>query len=166
MDLPEAILHRVQRVLVFHQATKLTMDPAAAAGAEVPQPSPFRLFEGYAKIPLPISLTSAATPALSHLRQGLDVVPDSQFQPPQDLRTLATWLFLGGGNVRPESHRDARACPSEGGVYPCEIYVAAFAVAGLEPGLYHFNVREFALYRLRDGWDAPVQIKPGRPDLE
>jgi SagB-type dehydrogenase family enzyme len=51
-------------------------------------------------------------------------------------------------------------------LYPGEVYVAAFAVEGLDPGLYHYCPREFALRRLRQGLGPLMLIKRGRPDLE
>src|SRR6266568_2550625 len=49
---------------------------------------------------------------------------------------------------------------------PTEIYVAIFGLKDVDPGLYHFCPREFALRRLRDGVPTLMQIKKGRPDLE
>jgi SagB-type dehydrogenase family enzyme len=44
-----------------------------------------------------------------------------------------------------------RAVPSAGACYPLELYVAAAAVAGAEPGLYHYNVLDHALEVVRLG---------------
>jgi SagB-type dehydrogenase family enzyme len=35
-----------------------------------------------------------------------------------------------------------RAYPSGGGLFPIEIYVAAFRIDGMESGIYHYNVRD------------------------
>jgi SagB-type dehydrogenase family enzyme len=59
-----------------------------------------------------------------------------------------------------------RTCPSITGTFPCEIYVAAFAIAGLDPGLYDYSSKEFSLRRIRDGYEALSLLKRGRPDLE
>ena len=76
---------------------------------------------------------------------------------------------LGGGcgaaDFQATASLDVRSL-SERFTYPCEIYVAAFAIEGLEPGFYHFSVGEFALRKLREGYEALAQIKRGRPDLE
>ncbi len=42
-----------------------------------------------------------------------------------------------------------RAAPSAGALYPIELYAVVHNVAGLEPGLYHYAVREHALELLR-----------------
>lgn len=167
MTEPQEISQRVRRIWEYHQSSKLPSEQGI--GGDAPQPSPFRVFEDLPRVDLPTNLIGADTPVISLLRGGLDSVPTSQRQPPQDLRTLATWLYLGGGNIRRTAGRKPmwlRTCPSEDGIYPCEIYVAAFGIDGLEPGLYHFCVREFALHRLRDGGATLAQIKRGRPDLE
>jgi SagB-type dehydrogenase family enzyme len=59
-----------------------------------------------------------------------------------------------------------RTCPSVEQLYPCELYVVAIAVEGLQPGLYHYCPREFALRRLREGLQPLAHMKRGRPDLE
>jgi SagB-type dehydrogenase family enzyme len=50
-----------------------------------------------------------------------------------------------------------RAAPSAGGLYPCEIYVVAGRVVGLEPGVYHYRWRDHALERIRSG-DQRLQL--------
>jgi SagB-type dehydrogenase family enzyme len=170
MKAPRDIHERVERVREYHESTKLpeTLPPGTAT-THGPAPAVFRLFEGYPKTPLPTNLLGVAVPATALLLEGLDAVPASQVQPPQNLRTLATWLYLAAGSVRQITKRPPRwlrAYPSERLTFPCEIYVAAFAIDGLEPGFYHFSVGEFALRKLRDGYEALAQIKRGRPDLE
>jgi len=44
-----------------------------------------------------------------------------------------------------------RAAPSAGALYPIELYVTVHDVAGLEPGLYHYAVREHGLELLQLG---------------
>jgi SagB-type dehydrogenase family enzyme len=47
--------------------------------------------------------------------------------------------------------RGFRAAPSAGALYPIELYAAVHDVAGLEPGLYHYAVREHELELLQAG---------------
>jgi SagB-type dehydrogenase family enzyme len=119
---------------------------------------------------MPTSLLDAAAPTLSLLAEGLSAVPESLLQPSQNLKTLATWLYLANGltveRQGPVGRQWLRTCPSGGGLYPFEIYVAAFAIDGLEPGLYHYSIREFGLRKMRDGPETLLQIKRGRPDLD
>jgi SagB-type dehydrogenase family enzyme len=44
-----------------------------------------------------------------------------------------------------------KTSPSGGARHPGEVYLAAFDVAGLAPGLYHYDVRDHALAELRRG---------------
>ena len=44
-----------------------------------------------------------------------------------------------------------RAAPSAGGLYPIEIYPVVLNVTDLEPGIYHYNVKDHALSRLKSG---------------
>ncbi len=44
-----------------------------------------------------------------------------------------------------------RASPSAGALYPLEIYPVVLHVEGLQPGLYHYNVRDNAVGMLKDG---------------
>lgn len=41
-----------------------------------------------------------------------------------------------------------RTAPSAGALYPIETYVAATAIKGIVPGIYHFNVKDFLLEQL------------------
>jgi SagB-type dehydrogenase family enzyme len=172
IELPKDILERVERVLDYHRASKHTpqsvqqlkpqTDPAT-------QPLTVRRFPGLPKITLPTSILDLAVPAMPLMREGLPALPESHIRPPQDLKTIATWLHMANGVTaerRFEGHRYAlRTCPSAGALFPFEIYLAAFAIDGLEPGIYSYNPAEFTLTKLRDGPETLSQIKRGRPEL-
>jgi SagB-type dehydrogenase family enzyme len=66
---------------------------------------------------------------------------------PLGLAALAALLRAGGGLV--DGAR--RAVPSAGGLYPCEVYVLAFAADGVAPGLYHYDPFRHVLELLRAG---------------
>ncbi|HWE03340.1 MAG TPA: SagB/ThcOx family dehydrogenase [Tepidisphaeraceae bacterium] len=170
-QLPRDILERVERVLEYHRSTKLTphsvrANPTVLDAAT--KPAPHRCFADLAAIPLPTKLLDASAPAIALLSDGVGALAESQLRPPQDLRTLASWLFLADGIAAMAAGGSAaqvRTCPSSGALYPYEIYVAVFGVEGLEPGLYHYNVKDFTLCKLRDGLVTLATIKRGRPDL-
>jgi SagB-type dehydrogenase family enzyme len=178
MSQPQHILERVERLYSYHQRSKhLAMGGRLGAPAGDPGyvVSPFRVFHDAPRVALPTTLLDAPVATLTLLAAGQDAVPDSLRAPPQDLKTLASWLYYAAGESRKQqgvaggrstaavftrSFADAAECPA------IELYVAAFAVKGLEPGLYHFGPREFALRRLRDGAAPLMLLKKGRPDLE
>jgi SagB-type dehydrogenase family enzyme len=58
------------------------------------------------------------------------------------LAEVSNLLWAAQGVTRPSGKRTA---PSAGATYPLEIYLAAGTVAGLAPGLYHYEPREHAL---------------------
>lgn len=43
-----------------------------------------------------------------------------------------------------------RSVPSAGALYPVEIYVSGAGIPGLPPGLFHYDIQDFALRQLRD----------------
>lgn len=49
------------------------------------------------------------------------------------------------------SSQGRRTAPSAGGLYPLETYVAVRSVAGIDPGVYHVDVRAQALEPVREG---------------
>lgn len=53
--------------------------------------------------------------------------------------------------IAPELSQLFRAAPSGGALYPLEIYPVIFNVAGLEKGIYHYNVRNHVLELIQKG---------------
>jgi SagB-type dehydrogenase family enzyme len=172
VTLPRDILDRVERVLDYHNATKHTYDSIRQLTPRThlkDQPTLLRTYPGLPKVALPTSLLDLPVASLALMREGVNALPESHVQPPQDLKTLATWLYMAYG-VSTERKFGIykyrlRTCPSASALYPCEIYVAALAIKGIDPGLYSFNPQEFTLTKLREGADTLAQIKRGRPDL-
>ena len=168
---PRHILERVERLYSYHQRSKLmAMGPRHGAPDHPDyKPSAYRAFVHSPKVVLPTTLLDAPTAMLTLLSAGQDAVPDSLRAPPQDPKTLASWLYYAAGETKRTLGRAttwSRSFPDADAILPLEIYVAVFAIKGIPPGLYHFCPREFALRQLREGVDTLLQIKKGRPDLE
>lgn len=171
MPLPRHILERVERLYSYHQRTK---NMPMGARFEPPadpayKPAPFRIFGNAPKVALPTTLLDAPIGMLTLLCAGQDALPDSLRAPPQDLKTLASWLYYAAGETKRAAGRGlswTRPFADADATLPVEIYVAVFGIEGIEPGLYHFSPREFSLRRLREGVATLLQIKKGRPDLE
>src|SRR5688500_9140135 len=173
MELPRNVAERILRVQEYHRSTKYTFDSVRSGPFSLDytnRPSSYRTFEQCPKVPLSTRLLDVGHDVLAVLEQGLDALPDSQLRPPQDLKTLTTWLYLSDGRTKkvdtPKGQIWRRSCPSNGDSFPQEIYVAAFGVAGLEPGFYHYSPREFALRKIREPHETLAGIKRGRPDLQ
>ncbi len=157
---PSDIVQRVARLVEFHESTKLRDGLAPPQPDAHLRPAPYRIFDAHPKVALPTHLIGVDVVAtVSLLGRNPEAVPDSELNPPHDLRTLATWLYMAYGLTHQSADPEhggqwLHSCPSAGAAVPCEIYVAALAVEGLEPGLYHFGAREFALRKLRDGGET------------
>lgn len=171
MQLPRHILERVERLYSYHQRTKIMAMGTRVGAPADPQyrPTGPRVFADAPKIPLPTTLLDASIGMLTLLNVGQDALPESLRAPPQDLKTLASWLYYGAGETKRVAGGATtwtRAFCEADAAFGFEVYVAVFSIDGLEPGLYHFSAREFALRKLRDGVSALMQIKKGRPDME
>ena len=173
ITLPQDVLDRVARVLEYHESTKHTheqvhRDPHKPDPAN--KPFEFRIFEQIPAMPLPQGLLELPVKTLSLMEHGFAALPGGAPEPPeQDLKTLGTWLHFANGIASRKRLVTqtvfTRTCASDGHTFPCEIYIAAFAVEGLEPGLYHYSPREFALRKLRGGAETLARLTRGRPDL-
>jgi SagB-type dehydrogenase family enzyme len=64
---------------------------------------------------------------------------------------LSRLLFLAGGTTADLQGNARRAAPSSGALYPIEIYPVVHRVEGIEPGVYHYAVRDHALELVRRG---------------
>ncbi|MGN6726678.1 MAG: SagB family peptide dehydrogenase, partial [Tepidisphaeraceae bacterium] len=152
-----------------HRLSKLTSaSPVMPADVRL-RVDPNRIFDFAPRTALSSKLLDLPTHTLDVLEQGAEALPESLRTPPQDLRTLSTWLYMAAGQR--ESHRfewgaaPLRAVPSADATFPTEIYVVAFAIEGLSPGLYHYSPSDFALRKLRDGAETLSLLRRGRPDL-
>lgn len=166
--LPRDILDRSERVLEFHHHTRWA-ERAVPATVRRPLLAAARvMFPSCPKVALPTNLLDLPVSTLQLMQQLSDALPESMRDPPQNARTLATWLFMAAGVTWPKKGAgvEVRAWPSAYWTYPCELYLAVFGIDGIDPGFYHFSPAEFALRKLREATDALSLIKRGRPDLE
>lgn len=89
---------------------------------------------------------------------------------PLNLVSLSGLLFMSYGFTAQVDYGTDRfyyrSAPSAGALYPVELYILARDIDGLEDGLYHYSLENFALNRLRrgtppDGFPAPSIILTG-----
>lgn len=107
----------------------------------------FKKYPDAEKVELPRSWTlkeARITPLLQDRRSLRKYLME-----PISLGELAFMLWAGQGiTAKSESH-SFRTSPSAGALYPVETYFSANLVEDLEPGIYHFDVENFALNRIR-----------------
>ena len=88
-------------------------------------------------------------------------------------RSFARMLVMSygiTGSVRYDNGEDLylRASPSAGGLYPLEVYIFVFCVDDLQPGLYHYNVRDNLLELIaeRDFRTPLIPVMQDQPMVE
>ena len=64
---------------------------------------------------------------------------------------LSCLLWASTGISREEQDYHFRTAPSAGALYPIETYLVANKVEQLEPGVYHYNVRQHVMDVLKEG---------------
>lgn len=172
ITLPQDVLDRVERVLAFHRDTRLSnesvrLHPHKLDAAN--KPYEFLALEGVPAISLPPASVDLPAPTLRLMERGSGARDAGRVSPPQDVKTLATWLHFANGIAARRrtvtGMQFVRTIASDGRCFPTELYVAAFAIDGLEPGLYHYSPAEGALRKLRDGIETLARLTRGRPDL-
>jgi SagB-type dehydrogenase family enzyme len=153
----------------YHEATKhswtsVRSDCHALDWAN--KPFLFKVYPDAPAVALPREVDPPGRPVLEAVAQG-----GIAGTGPVDLAVLAQLLFFSAGLTKRKVHPGGetihfRAAASTGALYQTEIYVLAGAVAGLEPGVYHFCAGDFTLRRLRAGdHRARLAASAAREDL-
>jgi len=116
------------------------------------KPLPFKVYPALEPLRLPTDLPALGADTFAAL------APDAPVARPAalDLERLAALLYFSAGVTRVKRYPGGaqvhfRAAASTGALYQTEVYVVAGEIAGLEPGVYHFNPGDFSLRRLRAG---------------
>ena len=78
---------------------------------------------------------------------------------PMSFEELAFILWASQGITGKSDNYSFRTTPSGGALYPIETYFSANLVEDLEPGIYHFDVENFALNRIREDDQAEATAK-------
>jgi len=116
------------------------------------RPLPFKVYPALEPIPLPHTFSPLAVAAQEAV--GSTGVPQQGDCLP-DLETLARLLYFSAGITKrlntPGGGMFFRAASCTGALYHIDLYVVCGQLPGLEAGVYHFGVHDFALRRLRQG---------------
>ncbi len=136
---------------VYHQWSKPTYLGLLTKSFHArPQPSPYKEYPGAQVVPLPPPPPPGGPPleeVLARRRSVRDYAAR-----PVTLEELSRLLHGATGIT---DRRDPtwwfRSVPSSGALYPIEVYPVVFNVAGVTPGVYHYDVRRHRLELLREG---------------
>jgi SagB-type dehydrogenase family enzyme len=113
------------------------------------RPSPFKIYEGLERLPLPKPATLRVSALEALVGAGTKEPVDL------DLSSLGRLLNYGAGfrTGRGARRRDFhfRTYASAGALYPVEVYLTCGALPELPAGVYHFDPSEPALVNLREG---------------
>ena len=115
------------------------------------KPFPFKVYVDAPALEAPRDLAPLTVPTVAALAGRGAARPRAM-----TLTHLSTLLYAAAGVTRKKTYAGGaevlfRAAASTGALYQTEVYVAAGAIEGLPPGLYHFCPGDFTLRRLRDG---------------
>jgi len=134
----------------YHRRTRYRRGELGGGLDWANQPSVYKKYPQTESVPFPRDLVLPKADA----RQTLtgELVRASQ---PPSLSLLADLLFLAYGfSARVEHGPETflyRSAPSAGALYPTEIYLTTQGIEGLDDGLYHYDIMDFALERLASG---------------
>ncbi len=138
----------------YIQATKFS--PETIANLDRPEILPaknwLKEYTGATKIALPrqFSYTDANLWQILGKRRS-----QNDFQKAEiSAENLGLILWAAQGLTAQKGPYFLRNAPSAGALYPVETYVCIERVTGIEPGVYHFNCKEFALEQIRSGSTA------------
>jgi len=121
--------------------------------AESPQPEIFKRDLDRRQIPLPAAAASEGELSRVLLARRTHREFSGEAVPLASIATLLhyTWGATGELDSPTFGRLLLKTSPSGGARHPGEVYLVAFDVAALPPGIYHFNVRDHALEELRRG---------------
>jgi len=134
----------------FQRHTKYRPEAMSGAGTRWSErPELYKTYPDSVKVVLPsfepdrwITLDAA----LNERKSIRDYRPD-----PLTLGQLGYLLWASAGIQRTEQGYEFRTAPSAGALYPIETYVIANEVRELEPGVYHYGIRNHELEQIKTG---------------
>ncbi len=111
------------------------------------RPEAYKTYPGAPRLKLPPPETQGGMPLWDSIRQRRSC---RDFRPTSlSLKALSQLLWASQGITKKMQGFDFRAAPSAGALYPIETYLAILNVDGLEPGIYHYDVRGHELEAIR-----------------
>jgi len=134
----------------FQAETKYAPDKAMGSGLHWKErPEPYKSYPDNVKIVLPAfdpSRPMSLDRALDERRSIRKYNGE-----PISLGQLGYLIWASTGIHRADHGYEFRTAPSAGALYPIETYIVANAVRKLEPGVYHYAIRNHELEQLKTG---------------
>jgi SagB-type dehydrogenase family enzyme len=120
---------------------------------ESPQPPVVKTYPGRRRISLPAAVEAASELPRVLLARRTEREFSGEAVPLEKIATLLryTWGATGELDSPIFGKLLLKTSPSGGARHPIEVYLVAHDVAGLAPGIYHYDVRAHALAQLRRG---------------
>jgi len=139
----------------FHQATIYSRKKPFAGSKPLQKPEPFKEYPKSKKLKLeaPDLPEGSLWDALKNRRSRRDFRKEAISK-----EQLAILLWAGQGVTGKISGYLLRTAPSAGALFPIETYLVINRVEGIEPGVYHWNLKEQALELLKPG-DCSLEIE-------
>ncbi|MEN6575775.1 MAG: SagB/ThcOx family dehydrogenase [Phycisphaerales bacterium] len=140
----------------FQRQTKYRPDAMTGEGLQWKlRPEPYKSYPDSAKVVLPTFDPSEPMTLDEALRRRKSIRDYRSAS--LSLGHLSYLLWASSGVQRTEQGFEFRAAPSAGALFPIETYVVASEVRDLEPGVYHYGIRDHELEQIRAG-DTRRQI--------
>lgn len=132
----------------YHRATRYDRHTSFTFRTPIRPPQPYKTYPDAVHILLPAPQGGPVT-----LDEALLIRKSVREFSPQPIAThdLAYLLWASTGLQRTEMGAPFRTAPSAGALYPIETYVIINRGFAIDAGIYHYNIREHALERIREG---------------
>lgn len=147
----------LQTLKRYHEITSYQRDAMSGGYLDWSnQPTVYKRYLNAPRVPLPMELEFPSVGMLELMRDPCAFKCSQAW----DLKKLSGILRLTCAITAKSSHPGGdffyRSTPSAGALYPCEIYLAASGINGLPAALYHYNLEEHSLVKLRplEPWGA------------
>lgn len=154
-NLASAFYHVAARDIVFMRNPAAIERSLRELVARERQPRHFKRYPGRPRRRLPARSAGDSGLSLESVLAARRTVRDFSRRPVsfEDLASVVrgTWGRTGWLDGGPLGPLPLKTSPSAGSRHPGEIYVLAWNVAGLSPGLYHYDVASDELRRLKSG---------------
>jgi putative peptide maturation dehydrogenase len=135
-------------------------------------PDPFHALPGAPRIDLPLIEKTGELYELLKRRRTMRAFDATRMMSADDLSTLLYYTYGCHGyvHISPEVVLLHRTSPSGGSRHPVEVYPLILRVEGVAPGVYHYNMGDHALERIRghgleEAQELAVELGGGQEHL-